>query len=188
MTVELTGINHTFPKDIDMLLVDPNGDAMVILSDTGAQDWVNLDLTLSDSASSRVGNNVTSGTYLPTDTGFCVGSFPSPAPAGPYGNAGPCGTETLASEFLSSSVRGLWALYVFDDGAQDSGTITGGWALTFDTVSAPEPSSMALIFFGGAFILAVVRRRGRMKASQSTTHNVVRATMAASSCSGSWLA
>ena len=51
MTVELLGINHTFPNDIDVLLVDPTGDAMIILSDTAALDWVNLDLTLSDSAS-----------------------------------------------------------------------------------------------------------------------------------------
>jgi hypothetical protein len=79
MTVELLGINHTFPKDIDVLLVDPTGDAMIILSDTAALDWVNLDLTLSDSASSHIGNNTTSGTYLPTDAGFCAGAFPSPA-------------------------------------------------------------------------------------------------------------
>jgi PEP-CTERM motif len=160
MTVELLGINHTFPNDIDVLLVDPTGDAMIILSDTAALDWVNLDLTLSDSASSHIGNNTTSGTYLPTDAGFCAGAFPSPAPAGPYGKAGPCGTDTLASEFLNGSVAsGLWSLYVLDDQQTDSGSITGGWALTFDVADVPEPSSMALIFFGGAFILALIRRR-----------------------------
>src|ERR1700744_1177097 len=104
MTVELLGINHTFPKDIDVLLVDPTGDAMIILSDTAALDWVNLDLTLSDSASSHIGNNTTSGLYLPGQAGFCAGPFPWPAPAGPYGKAGPCGTDTLASEFLNGSV------------------------------------------------------------------------------------
>jgi hypothetical protein len=66
----------------------------------------------------------------------------------------------LASEFLNGSVAsGMWSLYVLDDQQTDSGSITGGWALTFDVADVPEPSSMALIFFGGAFILALIRRR-----------------------------
>ena len=35
MTVDLNGVSHTWPDDIDVLLVAPSGESLVLMSDTG---------------------------------------------------------------------------------------------------------------------------------------------------------
>ncbi|MCZ7605608.1 MAG: hypothetical protein M5U25_05930 [Planctomycetota bacterium] len=35
ITVTLTGVSHTWPDDIDILLENPNGDAIMLMSDCG---------------------------------------------------------------------------------------------------------------------------------------------------------
>ena len=36
MTIDIIGLSHTWPSDIDVMLVGPNGDAMIIMSDAGS--------------------------------------------------------------------------------------------------------------------------------------------------------
>src|SRR5204863_2711018 len=49
VTVTLHGLNHTWPADVDMLLVSPNGQKVVIFSDVGGGDDLNnVTVTLSD--------------------------------------------------------------------------------------------------------------------------------------------
>ncbi|MDZ4794245.1 MAG: hypothetical protein SGI83_08200, partial [Bacteroidota bacterium] len=135
VTVTLTGLNHTFPDDVDMLLVSPTGQKFIILSEVGgANDWVNATITLDDAAAANLsdgGDNPT-GTYKPTN--FGTGDmFPPPAPAAPYQNPATAGSATFASVFNGLDPNGTWGLYIVDDLGGDIGSITGGWSLQITT-------------------------------------------------------
>ena len=121
----LTGISHTYPDDLDVLLVGPGGQKVILMSDSGGgADLNNVTLTFDDAAASNLADStaILSGTFKPTN--FATGdSFPAPAPAGPYG--------TAVSTFSGLDPNGTWSLYVLDDAAIDSGSIAGGRSLKF---------------------------------------------------------
>ena len=49
--VQINGLNHTWPDDIDMLLVGPGGQNLILMSDVGSSfDLVNVNLVFDDSA------------------------------------------------------------------------------------------------------------------------------------------
>ncbi|CAD5910740.1 S8 family serine peptidase [Planktothrix agardhii] len=127
--VSLSGLSHTWPDDVDMFLRGPGGQKVMLMSDAGDfADLNNVNLTFSDSASGTLpdGSQITSGTYRPTD--YQVGdTFPTPAPAGPYG--------TALSAFNGTNPNGAWQLFVQDDVGWDSGSIAGGWSLTIQRTS-----------------------------------------------------
>ncbi len=51
--MDLTGLSHTYPDDIDMLLVSPGGQNAIVFSDAGGStDVVNCNVTLDDEAPS----------------------------------------------------------------------------------------------------------------------------------------
>ncbi|MBN2577727.1 MAG: choice-of-anchor D domain-containing protein [Pirellulales bacterium] len=122
--VSLYGVEHTWPDDVDVLLVGPAGQTLILMSDAGSgYEILDVDLTFDDAASGSLPYDsiITSGVYQPTDyeTGD---SFPSPAPSDPYG--------AVLSTFNGSDPNGTWCLYVYDDFAGDSGMIAEGWSLT----------------------------------------------------------
>jgi subtilisin-like proprotein convertase family protein len=124
VTATLRGFSHTFPGDVDILLVAPNGQKIILMSDMGSgTDAVNTNITFDDTAPA-IGAAVVSGTFRPTNSG--TGDvFPAPAPAAPYGS-------TL-SVFNNLSPNGNWSLYVVDDAGTDVGSISGGWSLSITT-------------------------------------------------------
>jgi subtilisin-like proprotein convertase family protein len=140
-------ISHTFPADVDIVLVSPSGEAVMVLSDVGAGlDWTNTKLVLDDCAprSLRHSNATPSGRYRPSDvfsdgSGVLLDALPAPAPAGSYG-------KHLAN-FNWSSPNGTWSLYVSDDhGSLDGGTISS-WSLTIydqPSAAAPLPTTSAI--------------------------------------------
>ena len=144
VTLTLTGLSHTFPADVDMLLVGPTGRKFIVLSDViGGTDWVNINYTLDDAAAAFVAGSGTpvSGTFKPTNFTTCQDAFAAPAPAGAYLSPGAatgtqCGTETLATAFNGTAPNGTWSLYVLDDAGTDTGTLAGGWSLSI-TAAAP---------------------------------------------------
>ena len=127
--VSLSGLSHTYPDDVDMFLRGPGGQKVMLMSDAGGSaDLNNVNLTFRDSASGTLpdGSQITSGTYRPTD--YRVGdTFPTPAPAGPYG--------TALSAFNGTNPNGAWQLFVQDDMGWDSGSIAGGWSLTIQSAA-----------------------------------------------------
>ena len=126
VTATLTGLNHTFPGDVDVLLVGPLGQTVVLMSDVGSgTDAVNVNITFDDAAPS-IGAAVVSGTFRPTNSGT-TDPFPAPAPAG---------RGAALSAFNGIDPNGTWSLYIVDDASLDSGSLTGGWSLTI-TTSAP---------------------------------------------------
>jgi hypothetical protein len=133
--VKLNGLNHTFPSDVDILLVGPTGQKFTILSDViGGTDAVNINYTLDDAGATLVPSTGTpvSGTFRPTNYG--TGDlFPVPAPIAPYQFAATAGTATFASVFNGQNPNGTWSLYVVDDAGIDAGNISGGWTIEITT-------------------------------------------------------
>lgn len=144
--VTLFGLAQTFPDDLDILLVGPSGQTVMLMSDCGgATDVVGIDLVFEDGAAALPDSDaLVSGVFAPTD--FALGdAFPAPAPAGPYGTS-------LLSAF-GLSVNGDWSLYAIDDASADVGSIAGGWQIEV----VPAPSALALMGLGG--LVATRRRR-----------------------------
>ena len=51
VNVQINGLTHTYPDDIDMLLVSPDGQNAIFFSDAGGfTGAVNCDLTIDDQA------------------------------------------------------------------------------------------------------------------------------------------
>jgi len=140
VNVTLTRLSHTFPDDLDILLVGPGGQSVLLMSDTGSSlDIVDVNLTFDDSAANSLGDNsqIVSGTYKPSNYGG-IDIFPAPAPAGPYGS--------LLSAYNGLAAAGEWRLFIFDDLGGDIGSLAS-WSITLTTQDAndvPEPGSLAL--------------------------------------------
>ena len=127
VTVTLHGFSHTWPSDIDILLVGPGGQRVMLMSDAGASYRVSgLNLTFSDAADAPLSHNsvIKSGTYKPTDH-EASDTLPAPAPGRPYSDS--------LSAFNGSDANGTWSLYVVDDTAGDGGSVSGGWSLAITT-------------------------------------------------------
>ena len=126
VVVTLQGLTHTYPEDVDVILVSPGGQKVGLLGAAGSSNSVSgLTLVFDDAAASQLGTTLTSGTWQPSGS---VASMPSPAPTGSIG--------TALADFVGSSPNGTWSLYVADAAAGDTGSIATGWKLA---VTAGEP-------------------------------------------------
>jgi Ca2+-binding RTX toxin-like protein len=138
LKVTLTNLSHTWPDDIDVLLVGPTGTKALLMSDVGGSNSLsNVTLTFDPTATSSLPDEeglITSGSYKATD--FETGDFfNTPAPGGPYG--------TDFSVFNGINPNGTWSLYVVDDVGGDAGTIAGGWSLNIGTASTAPTLAIA---------------------------------------------
>ena len=131
VTVKITGLTHTYPSDIDLALVGPLGQTVMLMSDVGGGDDVNgVSLTFDAGAlASLPGGSIVSGVFRPTNSG-ASDTFAAPAPGGAYG--------TDLGVFNGLAPNGTWRLYVMDDENSDDGAITG-WVLTIETIVATPP-------------------------------------------------
>jgi subtilisin-like proprotein convertase family protein len=126
--VRLGDITHLDPDDLELLLVGPTGQNLVLMGDAGGADSVaGVDITLSDRAAGPLPENddrrFVSGTYLPTDyfdEDDDLESWPAPAP--------PSSGATELATFNGTDPNGTWSLFVVDDEGAGSGWI-GGWCL-----------------------------------------------------------
>ena len=136
VTVTLRDMTHTYPGDMDVLLVGPTGVKLILMSDAlGNNDLSTTTFTFDSAAASLLPEAAAagSGTYRPTNYG-AGDAFVAPAPGGPYLNPAPIGADTLAA-FNGVNPNGTWSLYVVDDVGGDTGTI-GGWDLSITTASS----------------------------------------------------
>ena len=132
VTITLSNLSHTFPGDIDALLVGPAGQKVIFMSDAGGAASTNITLTFDDTASNSLPYSgvLSSGTYRPTDY-ETSDDFPSPAPAPPYAE--------MLSAFRGTDPNGVWSLYLVDDSEFDEGSLDGGWGLTISTFDPVDP-------------------------------------------------
>ena len=139
VAVTLNGLNQSVFPALDVLLVGPTGQGIVLAHriNGGAGP---LTLTFDDLAAEAIpadGHGVTppteSGRYRPGDYEGTLAAMPSPAPMPPY-------TDRL-SVLNGADPNGVWALYVRDTYSGGmGGTLTGGWVLNVETVPNTAPT------------------------------------------------
>jgi T5SS/PEP-CTERM-associated repeat protein len=129
VTVTLSGLAHSRSDDLDMLLVGPGGQRVMIMSDAGGLFFglTNATLTLDDAAPDFLPDStaITNGTYRPTDYEN-TDTLSPPAPARPYALA--------LSTFNGTDPNGVWSLYIQDDQSQFIGSLAR-WSLQIHTSS-----------------------------------------------------
>ncbi len=138
VTVTLTNLSHTWPNDIDVLLVSPTtpdaptGRKSYLMTKCGSSYTVNnVSLTFDDMAATALPrfSPLVSGTNRPTSYHPAIPPFPSAStPPPPY--------STNLSVFNGINPNGNWSLYVIDDAMGNVGVISNGWVLNLTTAGA----------------------------------------------------
>lgn len=131
VSVGLFEVAHEAPNDLDVLLVGPGGQRVVVFSDACQSEiWAAVDIVFDDSAAGPApfgpptsqADSCEPGFFKPTNHPPAE-SFPAPAPNPPYGSA-------LAA-FNGSAPLGTWRLFAVDDSSFFGGKIQAwGIALT----------------------------------------------------------
>jgi subtilisin-like proprotein convertase family protein len=126
VAVRLDQLTHTFPADLDVLLVGPDGHAAMVMSDIGVSNDVNnITLTFQDGAPTPT-SQLTTATFAPADNAPPEAALPAPAPVGPYGSA--------LSVFNGTNPNGAWRLFINDDANPDGGSL-GGFSIIITTTT-----------------------------------------------------
>jgi hypothetical protein len=127
VTVTLAQLTHGYPADLDILLVGPRGQKVILMSDAGGSVSVtDVRLTFDDRATNNLPFNpnasqgLTNGTYRPSNYTGSADEFPN-APAGPV--------STNLSVFAGTDPNGPWTLYVVDTFSGFGGRISGGFII-----------------------------------------------------------
>ena len=145
LRVTLPEALHGNPDDIDILLVGPGGQNIILMSDSGGGAGLDAPatITFSDSAAQQLpdATTISTGSYRPTNHSIATDTFAAGAPPAPYGNPGPGApdpaTATLASVFNGTNPNGNWQLFVSDDTAGSNGGTIAGWCLEITTTAGP---------------------------------------------------
>ncbi len=168
VTATLNDFAHSWPHDVEAVLVSPAGQELVLMEHTGAFYGVtNLMLTFDDAAAQSLPLNSTlvSGTFLPTAyTPFDI--FPGLAPV-------PAASTNLAV-FNGANPNGIWSLYVYDDTQGNNGFIVGGWSLGLTAVSTlTEVASLSASRMAGELLqLSVIGSPGQNYGIQTSSNLV----------------
>jgi uncharacterized repeat protein (TIGR01451 family) len=138
VTASLNGFMHSFPHDVEAVLVSPTGQELVLMEHTGGPYGVsNLVLTFDDAATQALPTTTLfSGTFLatayaPFDIFPTIGTVPS--------------TSTNLAVFNGMNPNGIWSLYVYDDTPGNDGEIVNGWSLGLTAVSTVSPAALLAI-------------------------------------------
>jgi subtilisin-like proprotein convertase family protein len=149
--VKINGFSHTYANDIGLVLVAPNGIALMVQGASGGDGPVNnVSYTISDSGSTHIPTTsiINGETYKPTALGSLPGFIGT---SNSYNNPGPVngGTATLTSTFNNIDPNGTWRLFISDYNQRsgDRGVITS-WSLEFST-TAPTPDPVITPPLGG---------------------------------------
>lgn len=129
-TVTFTNLNHSWPADIDALLVSPSGQSSLLMAKAGGSfNASKVTLTFDDDAAAALpaAAVLVSGTNRPTSYAGSTPPFPAPAPSGPY-------SANLRS-FNGVNPNGQWSLYIIDDTPNNKGVISNGWLLSLTTAT-----------------------------------------------------
>ena len=132
LTIEL---DHSSKSDLEMLLVAPQGQKVLVMSDAAESSRSPVRWTFDDAAATGLGcgdaaPESPSGAYRPTNCERFPGdldTLAAPAPPPPYSAA--------MAAFGGADPNGTWKLYVEDVGSGDDGTLRS-WTLS---IEAPAP-------------------------------------------------
>jgi subtilisin-like proprotein convertase family protein len=149
MKVVLRGVDHTCTKDLDILLVAPDGSKTTLMSDNGAPaieisgctDVKKESITFDDSCPDFANS-------MPSGANICVRPSDNDA-LGHQGDSWPgVGDDFPAlnlSTFNGKNPNGQWKLHVVDDANDDRGDINGGWELQLITSNSPPQANPQVI-------------------------------------------
>lgn len=119
--VKLNAFTHSFPTDVDIFLVAPDGKVAVVMSDAlDNQGLIDVNFVFDDDAPTVIpaGTTASAGTYRPFD--YTAGEALPPGATGPL--------LSSLTDLAAGGANGSWKLYVRDDTGVDAGDI-GSWAL-----------------------------------------------------------
>ncbi|MEI2740391.1 MAG: T9SS type A sorting domain-containing protein [Chitinophagaceae bacterium] len=176
-SVKLGNVNHTFLDDVDVVLVSPTGQSVILMSDVGGgTDVVGLDYTLDDAAVALMADNALNpqGSYKPTNVG-AGDNWPSPGPGG-----SPSST-TLSS--FAGNLNGNWSLYVFDDAGGDFGYI-GNWSIEFNIPSLVVFSPITNLYTDAAATIPYAGQPIAVVYARPSTTTLYTATSTVAGCTG----
>ena len=133
--VTLLGVHHEFGNDADVLLVAPDGQHSIVLSDACAGITAPRSWTFEQSQPRFLGSAPSGcdlGFYRPTQLEPSTDAFPGAPPAGARTYEGDF------DRFLGAQPNGTWQLHVNDDDPTAfTGAIDRGWVLQLETTDAP---------------------------------------------------
>jgi subtilisin-like proprotein convertase family protein len=125
-------------QDMDILLIGPQGQTAIVLSDAGGNTATRgATIVLDDQATGHLPSTtaLTSGNFQPTNFGT-PDTFPHPS----GGNFTPASGSALGV-FNGSNPNGTWQLFAFDDsGNSSTGSITDGWRLRITSANGVPTS------------------------------------------------
>lgn len=151
--VVLRNISHSCAKDMDVLLVGPDGTKTTLFSDNGApaiqfdgctnlvKNAVTIDDSCADFANAMPGGEGSSAPICvrPSDNdslGHQPDSWPGVGDEFPALNL---------STFNGKNPNGAWKLYVVDDANADEGAVNGGWELQLTTSNSPPQANPQVV-------------------------------------------
>jgi subtilisin-like proprotein convertase family protein len=134
VNVTLDGFAHTFPSDLQILLVGPGGQSVLLMSGVGSDaDVQDVSITFDDDGTPLVADQpLTTATFRPSTSGGDGFGFSGPGqvPPAPY--------ATSLGVFDGTDPNGTWSLFVFDDSRRDKGQVAGGWSLELELAGEDE--------------------------------------------------
>lgn len=130
LTVGITDLTHQSTQDINLLLVGPGGQNVMLMSDAGGDTFSNkIDLVFDDAAAAGLPAPLASATFKPTNLGPDE-FLGAPAPDPPHG--------TSLAPFAGVNPNGTWRLFADDEILIDDGSIQA-WSLNLTTEVAEIP-------------------------------------------------
>jgi hypothetical protein len=153
-TVTILGLASGSPADIDMAIVGPNGQQVMLMSDAcggeghslSADDWT-FDDTAPTFLSQLACSSGQDASFKPTnyfEESPVDDLSVKGGPAGPYLNS--------LTAFAGADPNGAWNLFVLDDNAAVIGFVIDGWALNLEV----EPPPVAAPVFPAPVVMAPV--------------------------------
>jgi subtilisin-like proprotein convertase family protein len=147
LNVTLFSLSHALPADLDIVLLGPNGRAVMLLSDAGTNAGISgIDLLFDDAAAPISPTAPLSSMALhPGNHGAQNDAFPAPYPGTAF--------DTDLSVFNGISPNGEWKLFINDDSPGGAGSLNS-WVMQFQLDVVPEPSTWIFGVVGFAVFFA----------------------------------
>jgi subtilisin-like proprotein convertase family protein len=132
LRVRLKNFTHSFPADIGVLLVAPDGQSHQLIAPiptSGGNPVNGITLTFENDAQTPLPNPLITGTFRSAG-----GNQAYDAPANTFPRRNNLGSLTV-------TLNGTWRLFVQDFAAGDFGSFAGGWEIEFFDIPQPRPSN-----------------------------------------------